>query len=157
MCRKVQNMQQIYIHSLLSILGGCCVFVFLETLLNNGVTDFAIQLDWRTCNWADWALVEGGMTNSSGLCVNINDTWCADAVVVWKLCSPLVEFVVIKYCPIYILREFITIMLAAVYILPISNNRNRGEALKRHCTSVSSRQPILKLFLFWLRISTMQT
>ncbi len=53
----------------------CCVFVFMETWLNNSVPDCAIQLDQLTCYRADRALVEGGKSRGGGLCVYINDTF----------------------------------------------------------------------------------
>ena len=53
----------------------CCVFVFVETWLNNSIPDCAIQLARLTCYRADRELVEGGKTRGGGLCVYISDAW----------------------------------------------------------------------------------
>ncbi len=95
------------------IVRDCCVFVFTETWLSNSVPDCTIQLDQLSCYRADRVLVEGGKTLGGGLCVYINDEWCRDAVVVYKHCSPLVEFMIIKCRPFYLPREYTAIMRAA--------------------------------------------
>ncbi len=123
----------------------CCVFVFTETWLNNSVPDCAIQLEH--------ALVEGGKRRGGGLCVYINNVWCRDAVVVCKHCSPLVEFMIIKCRPFYLLREYTAILLIAVYIPPSSNNINRSEALHdlyQHISEQQTAHPDAQLFSSWL-------
>lgn len=100
----------------------CCVSVFTETWLNNSIPDSAIQLDRLTCYRADRALTEGGKTRGGGVCVYIRDAWCQDAVLVCRHCSPLVEFMIIKCRPFYLLREFSDILLVAVYIPPSCSN-----------------------------------
>ncbi len=62
----------------------------------------------------------------------------SDAVVVCKHCSPLVEFMIIKF---YLPREYTAILLIAVYIPPSSNNNNRSEALNDLYQHISEQQP----------------
>lgn len=84
----------------------CCVFVFVETWLNDSVPDIAIQLAGLTRYRADRALVEGGKLCSGGLCVYISDAWCHDVAVACIHCLPLVELMIIKFRPFYLPREF---------------------------------------------------
>lgn len=97
----------------------------------------------------------GGKTCSGGGCDYINDAWCHDTVVVWRHCSLLVEFIIVKCWPFYILREFTVILVVAVYIPPSPNNNDRNEALTRHsvnCTmpSASNRQHTQTVSPSWI-------
>ncbi len=92
------------------------------------------------CYRADRALVEGDKRCGGGLCAYINNSWCRDAVVVCKHCSPLVEFMIIKCRPFYLPREYSAILLVAVYIPPSSNNNNRSEALNDLYQHISEQQ-----------------
>ena len=72
----------------------CCVFVFTESWLHDGIPDSAIQLDRLTCYRSDRAPTEGGKTRGGGVCVYIKDAWCQDTVVIrntaqpwWSTCS----------------------------------------------------------------------
>lgn len=53
----------------------CCVFVFTESWLHNGIPDSAIQLEQLTCYQADRTLTEGGKTRGCGICVYIKNAW----------------------------------------------------------------------------------
>ncbi|KAK0147812.1 hypothetical protein N1851_012502 [Merluccius polli] len=117
----------------------CCVFVFTETWLNN-IPDSAIQLDRLTCYRADRALINGGKTRGSSVCVYIRDAWCQDAVVVCRHCSPLAEFMIIKCRPFYLPREFSAILLVAVYIPPSGNNNDRDKAMSELYSAISDQQ-----------------
>lgn len=114
-------------HSTQRTVRHCCVFVLKETWLSNSIPDDVIQLDQLTCYRGDRALVAGGKTHVSGLCVYINDALCHDGVVICKHCSPLVEFMIIKCQPFYLQREYTAILLVSVYIS--QNNSNRNDAL----------------------------
>lgn len=91
-----------------------CVFVFMETWLNDNTPDSAIHLDRLTCHRADRALVNGGKTRGGGVCAYISDAWCRDSMVVCKHCSPLAEFMIMKCRPFYLPREITAILLVAV-------------------------------------------
>ena len=117
----------------------CCVFVFVETWLNDSVPDRAIQLARLTCYRADRELVEGGKTRGGGLCVYISDAWCRDAAVVCKHCSSLGELLIVKCRPFYLPREYTAVLLAAIYIPPSSTN-NRSEALNELHQHISEQQ-----------------
>lgn len=61
----------------------CCVFVFMETWLNDNILDTAIQLYWLRCYQADSALGVGGKTHRGGVCDYVSDAWyCGDLVVI---------------------------------------------------------------------------
>lgn len=118
----------------------CCVYVFTESWLGSNVVDHAVQLQGLTCYRADRALAKEGKTRGGGLCVYINDTWCRDAAVVYKHCSLLVEFMIVKCRPFYPPREYPAILLTAVYVPPSPNNNNRREAMNELYLHISEQQ-----------------
>ncbi len=77
-----------------------------------------------------------GKTYKSGLCVYINKEWCNNSVAVTKHCSSLVDFMVVKCQPFYLLRVFTTIFIVAVYITPCANTKDT----LREMYSVISKQ-----------------
>lgn len=119
--------------------SDCCVLVFTETWLNNNIPDSAIQLEQLTCYRSDRALVEGGKTHGGGVCVYIREEWCRDVTVVYKHCSPLAEFMIVRCRPFYLPREIGSILLVATYIPP-TNNSNRSAALNELYQAISEQQ-----------------
>uniref|UniRef100_A0A672I8N9 Reverse transcriptase domain-containing protein n=2 Tax=Salarias fasciatus TaxID=181472 RepID=A0A672I8N9_SALFA len=119
--------------------SDCCVLVFTETWLNDNIPDSAIQLEQLTCYRSDRALVEGGKIRGGGVCVYIREAWCQDATVVYKHCSPLAEFMIVKCRPFYLPREMSSILLVATYIPP-TNNSNRSAALTELYQAISEQQ-----------------
>ncbi len=87
------------------------MFVFTETWLNDNIPDSAIQLQGLTCYREDRDSSLSGKTCGGGLCVYVNKEWCNNAVVVTKHCSSLVEFMFVKYQPLYLPREFTAIVI----------------------------------------------
>lgn len=137
-----------------------CAFVLLETWLNSSVPDSAIELEWLACFIADRALVEGGTTSGKGFHVYVNVAWCANAVgnTVSKHSSLLLEVTILKCRPFSLLREFMAILLVAVYITCNSKINKKSKALsKPSYSSVRSRHPTQKLSLSWLGISIILT
>lgn len=59
-----------------------------------------------------------GKTRGGGVCVYVNNRWCVDVRVFGKYCSVDIEFLMVKCRPIYLPREFSTVFLLAVFILP---------------------------------------
>lgn len=82
---KMDNIR--LIRSTQSEVRECCVYVFMETWINDNIPDSAIQLNRLTCYRLDRATVSGGKTRSGGVIVYISDAWCRVAVVVCKHCS----------------------------------------------------------------------
>ena len=118
----------------------CCVFIFTESWLHEGIADSAVQLDQLTCYRADRIVTAGGKTRGGGLCVYINDAWCQDTVVIRKHCTALVEFMLLKCRPYYLPREFSSILLAAVYIPPTSSCKDRETALLELNSAINDHQ-----------------
>lgn len=100
----------------------CCVSVFTETWLNNSIPDSAIQLDRLTATEQTEPSLKEVRPTVAGSVFTSGMLWCQDAVVVCRHCSPLVEFMIIKCRPFYLLREFSDILLVAVYIPPSCSN-----------------------------------
>ncbi len=46
----------------------------------------------------------------------MNNVWCSGAVKVGGLCSPEIEFLMLRCRPFYLLREFISVYIVAVDI-----------------------------------------
>ncbi|CDR01062.1 unnamed protein product [Oncorhynchus mykiss] len=59
-----------------------------------------------------------GKTRGSGLCIFINNSWCAKSKEVSRFCSPEVEYLMISCRPHYLQREFSSVFFIAVYIPP---------------------------------------
>ena len=98
----------------------------------------------------DRALVNRGKTHGDGVCVYIRYTWCWDAVVICKHCSPLAEFMIIRCRPFYLAGEFTTILLVAVYIPPTHNSSDRDAALRedrQHIQMASPSSPEISIML----------
>lgn len=93
--------------------------------------DPAIQLAGLTCYPTDRVSVEGGKTRIRVVCVYISDAWCRNAAVVYKHCSPLADFIIIKCQPYYALREFTAILPVAVYIPPTANTSDSDRSDNR--------------------------
>ncbi len=101
------------------------------------IPDSAIQLNRLTCYRADRDTALSGKTRGGGLCVYINKEWCNNAAVVSKHCSPLVEFMFVKCRPFYLPREFMAIVIVAVYIPPCANAK---DALRELYSAISEQQ-----------------
>ncbi|XP_049331041.1 probable RNA-directed DNA polymerase from transposon BS [Astyanax mexicanus] len=119
----------------------CCVLVFVESWLNDNIPDSAIQLAGLTALRADRSAALPGKTRGGGVCVYINTEWCNNAVTVAKHCSPLVEFLIVKCRPFYLVREFSAVLIAAVYIPPSASiGANAKEALCELYRTISDLQ-----------------
>lgn len=100
----------------------CCVSVFTETWLNNSIPDSAIQLDRLTATEQTEPSLKEVRPAVAGSVFTSGMLWCQDAVVVCRHCLSLVEFMIIKCRPFYLLRDFSDILLVAVYIPPSCSN-----------------------------------
>uniref|UniRef100_A0A3B1IXV6 Reverse transcriptase domain-containing protein n=1 Tax=Astyanax mexicanus TaxID=7994 RepID=A0A3B1IXV6_ASTMX len=119
----------------------CCVLVFVESWLNDNIPDSAIQLAGLTAFRADRSAALSGKTRGGSVCVYINTEWCNNAVTVAKHCSPLVEFLIVKCRPFYLVREFAAVLIAAVYIPPSASiGANAKEALCELYRTISDLQ-----------------
>lgn len=94
--------------------------IFVETWLDNTTPYAAIELAGRTAFRAD-RTADSGKKTGGGLCIYINNSWCTSTAVVDKLCSPDLEFMLLKCRPFHLPREFTAVCICAVYIPPDAN------------------------------------
>jgi hypothetical protein len=61
-----------------------------------------------------------GKRKGGGVCFIINDSWCDHNNIqeLKSFCSPDLEFLIIKYRPYYLPREFSSVIVTAAYIPP---------------------------------------
>lgn len=107
----------------------------METWLKDNIPDAAIQLAGLTTHHANMTAALSGKTCSGGLCYYTSNEWCRDAVVVLSYCSSLVAFMIVQ--PYYLPREFTTVLIVAVYILP---DANAWEAISERYWAISNRK-----------------
>ncbi|KAL0149199.1 hypothetical protein M9458_055433 [Cirrhinus mrigala] len=105
----------------------CCVFIFIETWLQENIANSAIQLDGLTSFRADRDTSLSGKTRGGGLCVYVNREWCTNAAVAMRHCSPLIKVLSVKCRPFYLPRAYSCVMVIGVY-LPPSSNANQALA-----------------------------
>ncbi|KAK0142227.1 hypothetical protein N1851_020114 [Merluccius polli] len=119
----------------------CCVFVFVETWLSVSVPDSAIQLPGLLAFRSDRDATLSGKTRGGGLCVYISTNWCSNAELVFKHCSPLVEFMTVRCRPFYMPSEFTAVYILAVYIPPSANATDALTELYRAITELQCAHP----------------
>lgn len=95
----------------------CCALIITETWLSDKVPDSALLLLTHTVYQGDHTSASG-KTRGGGVCVYVNNRWCVDVRVFGKYCSVDIKFLMVKCRPIYLPREFSTVFLLAVFILP---------------------------------------
>ena len=84
---------------------------------------------------------DSGKRRGGGLCVYINDAWCSNAVKVDGQCLPDVEFLMLRCRPYYLPREFTSVFVVAVYILPDANSKNALQELYEVISIHMTEQP----------------
>ncbi|KAK0137698.1 repressor of the inhibitor of the protein kinase [Merluccius polli] len=119
----------------------CCMFVFVETWLSVSVPDSAIQLPGLLAFRSDRDATLSGKTRGGGLCVYISTNWCSNAELVFKHCSPLVEFMTVRCRPFYMPSEFTAVYILAVYIPPSANATDALTELYQAITELQCAHP----------------
>lgn len=119
----------------------CCVLIFTETWLHEGICDSGIQLDGLASYRADRDTTATGKTRGGGLCVYINNSWCRNTAIVSVHCSELVEVLAVRCRPFYIPREFTAVIIMAVYIPPAL--MLTGHSVNSTPSSATYKQPTL--------------
>lgn len=114
----------------------CCVFIFIETWLQDNIADVAIQLDRLTSFRTNKDVSLSG-TKCLCLCGNVNRDWCTNATVATRHCFPLIKVLTAKCRPFYLPREHSCVMVVAVYRLP---SANANQALAKLYKTVSKLQ-----------------
>jgi hypothetical protein len=87
--------------------------------------------------------VESGKSRGGGVCLFIKNNWCADSSVVEVSthCSPVLEYLIIKYRPYYLPKEFSAVVLTIVYIPP-QYNKNNKLALNELYKSIKKQEDV---------------
>ncbi|XP_076875781.1 NACHT, LRR and PYD domains-containing protein 3-like isoform X3 [Brachyhypopomus gauderio] len=88
-----------------------------QTWLNSNIPDAAIELAGRTVFRADHT-ADSGKDKGGGVCICVCNARCTSTNIVQTYCSPHLEFIILKYRPIYLPREFTVVFLTAIYIPP---------------------------------------
>ncbi|KAK1784805.1 hypothetical protein P4O66_003477 [Electrophorus voltai] len=65
-------------------------------------------------------MADSGKSRGGGVCVMVNNSWCnnANAVALTRSCSPKLELLALKFCPLYLPWEFTSVLVNTVYIPP---------------------------------------
>ena len=69
----------------------CCVFIFTETWLTDKIPDSGIELAGLTLHRADRVTSTSGKLRGGGVAIYTNNSWCCDARMISKSCTPDVE------------------------------------------------------------------
>ena len=117
------------------------MYVFTEMWLNDRDPDAATQLDGLALHQADRDPTLCGKTRGGGVFVYINTDWCNNSVLVFKSCSSLVEYAVVRCRPFYLPRELSSLHIVAVYIPPCANAKKALAALYRAISDHENKHP----------------
>ena len=102
------------------------MFTFTESWLQYNIRDAAIQLEGMMAFRADRDAATSGKSRGGGLCLYINKDWSVNATLVTK------------HWPFYLLRDFIIVIVAVVYIATSANAKgNANNALGRLHDAIS--------------------
>ena len=82
-----------------------------------------------------------GKRNGGGVCFMINDSWCNHNNIqeLKSFCSPDLEFLTVKCRLFYLSREFSSVIVTAVYILPQADTKT---AIKEHHWTICKLETI---------------
>lgn len=117
----------------------CNIMTFTETLLNSEISNSSIELAGHSLLRADRTAVDSGKTRCGGLCIYVNKTWCTDTTITESHCSANLEYLMVKYIPFYLPREFTSTVVTAAYIPPDANAKI---AMKEPYSAISKQQTL---------------
>lgn len=92
----------------------------METWLNSNIPDSAMELTGCTLFHAD-GTSNAGKKVGGGLCIYLNNARYTNAAIMDKLCTPHLEYTVVRCRPFYLPREYSMVLVIAVYIPPNAN------------------------------------
>lgn len=110
--------------------------VIMETWLNPTIPAEAVVLAGRSAHRAN-RTSDSGKSRGGGFCVYTNNNWCTNAVITVTYWSPDLELLSVTGCLFYLPREFIVVIITAVYIPP---DANITTALGYLLTAISKQQ-----------------
>lgn len=82
------------------------------------IPDSGIELAELTLQRADRVASTSGKLRGGGLAIYTNNSWCCDARMISKSCSPDVVLMTVKCRPFYLPRELTAIFITAVHVPP---------------------------------------
>eukprot|EP00061_Rhincodon_typus_P010583 g34981.t1 len=103
-------------------LRDCCVLCFMEIWFIPAIPNCSPQADGSSTHCRD-CMAYSGNTKDGGICLP-NTSLYSDVVTLTSLCSPDLEYLKVKCRPYYLLHEFTSAILTAVYILPHIDVKN---------------------------------
>ena len=95
---------------------NCCALVFTETWLRENISDSLVQVDGFNIIRADRCVATSGKEKGGGLRVYVNKKWCINFNIKYKMCSALLEILVVNCRPFYLPREISCVRFIVVYI-----------------------------------------
>ena len=99
----------------------CSAICLTETWLDEGIPDAVVTPPGFTSHRADRSANLSLKSKGGGVCFLINDRWCINSTTVTQFCSPDLELLNVTCRPIYLPREFASVVLIGVYIPPQAN------------------------------------
>lgn len=115
-----------------------CMTIITETWFNNTVSNAAIEITDHIVYQTD-RTTDSGKNRGSGVWIYVNNN-------IEKHCSPDLKYMIVKYRPFFIPREFTVTIIVALFICPQVNAKG---ALKRLHFDISS---LLSMFPDWSAI-----
>ncbi|KAI3368225.1 hypothetical protein L3Q82_007816 [Scortum barcoo] len=73
--------------------------------------------------------IHSGKSKGGGVCFMVNNKWCSDVEIISTGCSPDLEHLMIRCRPYYLPREFTSVVMTAVYVLPHADNNKAMDEL----------------------------
>ncbi len=92
--------------------------VVTETWLDPLIPDLAIVPEEVSIHRQDRTIKSGKSKRGGVCCFMLNNQRCSDVEIISTGCSPVLGHFMIGYRPYYLLREFTSVALTAVYIPP---------------------------------------
>lgn len=99
----------------------CSFMIMSETWLHPGIPEEAIVQADRTVHRAERNSASS-KGKGGGMCI-YSKTWCTNATITGRHCSPQLDYVTLKCRPFYLPRELTAVIVMAVYIPPIANTK----------------------------------
>lgn len=97
-----------------------CLMIYTETWLQEDFPDSLVQVRGFSCVRMD-RNIDSGKVRGGGICVYINESWCNNYTIKYRVCTPDLELICISLRPFYLPRDYGNIFLCSVYIPPNGN------------------------------------
>ena len=81
---------------------------------------------------------KSGKSKSSGIAVLVNNRW---TTVKHCFCSPNIELLAVSFCPCYLQREFSSVIVVTIYILPSAGADTVCDIIISTVAELQTQQP----------------